>query len=136
MKLLNKTTASLAFLIIVLHMVSSVSVGIMGDHLMIIKVKQLMFYSLPILIVAMGFTVISGKKLSLPIVRDNKLKWIAVASNAFIFLIPLSIVLYIMSQQNKINDLFYALETIEIICGSINIYLLIKIFSNAQWFNK
>ncbi len=136
MKLLNKIAAIFAFLIIALHMIFSVFAEVIGDHLMLIKVKQLIFYSLPILIVVMGFTVISGKKLSLPIVKYNKFKWIAVAANAFIFLIPISIILYVMAQQNKINELFYALNIIEIICGGINVYLLIKIFANARWFTQ
>ncbi|BBB90952.1 MAG TPA: hypothetical protein PKA28_18460 [Methylomusa anaerophila] len=140
-KLFHQTTAAIAFLTIVSFLVSTLVSELIGDHNLIAVVKRTIVYGLSILIVCMPLLVVSGRKLAAsypnnPYVgaKAKRMKWIAL--NAIIFLIPLAVTLNYLAQNNQLNISFYSLQALEIICGSVNILLFGKMYTDGRQINS
>lgn len=137
LKLLNKIASTTAFLMIVSFMLSSVVSEFIGNHVLIATVKRSIFYSLSLLILCMILTTVSTKKLAslhpnspYYLISVKRIKLISL--NGVIFLAPLATVLNYFAQKDNLNMTFYLLQSLELICGLINIFLFRKLFIDLK----
>lgn len=140
LKLLHRMASTTAFLMIISFMTSSLVSEFIGNHILIATVKRTILYALSLLIICMILTAVSEKKLAIlnpnnPYVlrRVKRIKWIGL--NGIVFLTPLAIVLNYLAQNNKIDTTFYLLQSLEITCGLINIFLFTKMFIDEKKIN-
>lgn len=141
LKLLNRIASITAFLMIICFMTSSLASEFIGDHILIAAVKRTILYSLLLLIICMILTAVSEKKLIIlypnnpyALKRVKQIKWIGL--NGAVFLTPLAIVLNYLAQNDRIGTTFYLLQSLEITCGLINIFLFIKMFVEGKKINN
>lgn len=141
LKLLNRIASITAFLMIICFMTSSLVSEFIGDHILIAAVKRTILYALLLLIICMILTAVSERKLTIlypnnfyELRRVRRIKWIGL--NGAIFLAPLAITLNYLAQNDRIGTTFYLLQSLEIICGLINIFLFIKMFVEGKKINS
>ncbi len=137
LKLLHRIASTTAFLMIASFMLSSLISEFIGDHVLIATVKRTIFYALALLIICMILTAVSAKKLALlhpdipyALISIKRIKWIGL--NGVIFLAPLATFLNYFAQKDKLDTTFYLLQSLEIICGLINIFLFAKMFIDQK----
>lgn len=141
LKLLNRIASITAFLMITCFMTSSLVSEFIGDHILIAAVKRTILYALLLLIICMILTAVSQRKLTIlhpnnsyELRRVKRIKCIGL--NGAIFLAPLAITLNYLAQNDRIDTTFYLLQSLEIICGLINIFLFIKMFVDEKKVNR
>lgn len=141
LKLLNRIASITAFLMIICFMTSSLVSELIGDHILIAAVKRTILYALLLLITCMILTAASQRKLTIlypnnsyELRRVKRIKCIGL--NGAIFLAPLAIVLNYLAQNDRIGTTFYLLQSLEITCGLINIFLFIKMFVDGKKINS
>lgn len=137
LKLLCRISSLTAFVLIICFMTSSLVSEFFGDYSLIATVKKSIFYTLPFLIICMIITAISARKLNLlytNIPYDQlvirRVKYIGL--NGVIFLAPLATVLNYLAQNHNFGSIFYLLQSLEIICGLINIIFFTKMFKDKK----
>ncbi len=138
--LINRIASRVAFLMITLFMMSSLISEFIGNQVIIAVVKRTIFYALALLIICMILTAFSAKKLAslypdnfYMIVRVKRIKCIGL--NGIIFLAPLATILNYLASTGKLDKTFYFIQSLEIICGLINIFLFVKIFIDDKKIN-
>jgi hypothetical protein len=137
LKLLNRIASTTAFLMIASFMLSSLVSEFIGNHVLIATVKRIIFYSLPVLIICMILTAASTKKLAslhhnIPYCLINVKRIKLMSLNGVIFLAPLATVLNYFAQKDNLDTIFYLLQSLELICGLINILLFTKMFISLK----
>lgn len=100
---------------------------LMGDHLFIQRVKTVILYALPILIISMPMLAVSGKKLAgnskNPLITKKMKRMKFIAFNGFI-LISLAIYLYYHTNYKVIDNTFLYFQIAELLFGAINLSLM------------
>ena len=141
LKLLNRIASTTAFLMITSFMFSSLVAEFIGDHVLIATVKRAIFYALLLLIICMILAAVSAKKLAclypnIPyaLISVKRIKLIGL--NGVIFLAPLATVLNYFAHTDKLDTTFYLLQSLELICGLINIFLFSKMFIDLKKISK
>jgi hypothetical protein len=137
LKLLNRIASTTAFLMIASFMISSLVSEFIGNHFLIANVKRTIFYSLLLLIMCMILTAVSTKKLTslhpnIPLYLINVKRIKLIGLNGVIFLAPLATVLNYFAHKDNLDTTFYLLQSLELICGLINIFLFIKMFIDLK----
>jgi len=137
LSLVHRLAAIAAFGIIASFMIATIVSEFNGDHELIAIVKKSIYFTIPFLVIFMVITVVSGRKLASsyqhnPYVESKakRMKWIGL--NAFIFLIPLAVVLHLFAESGRIDTTFYLLQLVEIVFGIINLYLFVKMFREGK----
>jgi hypothetical protein len=126
--------AIVAFLTIVSFFISSLVAEFSGDEALIVEVKRIIFYCLPLLFVVMPLLGISGNKLAgksaNPIIK-RKMKRIKFILLNGLILTGLAIYLYVMANAGEIDGTFYALQVVELLAGATNLILLVLMFRDG-----
>jgi hypothetical protein len=123
-----------AFLTILCFFSSTLVVEFMGNYDQIKVVKKAIFYSLPVLFLAMPTILITGKNLLIkPLTihmqaKQKRMKYIVF--NGFC-LVALACALFYLSNNRKIDNLFVLLQVLELLFGFINITLIVLSFRSS-----
>lgn len=124
---IHVSTTIIATLTIAFFFVSSATAEIVGDETFIKKVKEVIFFLLPVMIVTMPILGITGNKLAnksqSPMVngKRRRMKFIAVNGLILIFLASL---LYYRSHYLAIDNMFLAIQFGELAFGFTNLLLI------------
>jgi len=124
---IHKASGILALVVIILFFLASVYSELNGNHEIIIRVKTIILFSMPVMFVLMPIAAITGKKLagksSAPVIKskNNRVKFIAANG---VFLTILAITLYLRATRNQIDETFLIIQFIEFGFGLFNMILL------------
>ncbi|MGH4024076.1 MAG: hypothetical protein ACRDRV_05770 [Pseudonocardiaceae bacterium] len=114
--------------LIVLFFTSSVVVELIGDEHAVTRVKTLILFGVLVLVPSMmvvGATgrILAGRRDS-PLIRAKKKRMIGVAAIGLTVLVPCAVVLQRLAVAGDFDTAFYAIQTVELIGGAVNIVLL------------
>lgn len=125
----HAVSGGLAILIIGTFLVTSLIAELSGDTALITVVKQSIAYGLTILVptmIAVGF---SGTRLAgtskAPIIQRKRRRMAMIAANGLLILVPCALTLAWFATTGAFGMIFYLVQGIEIVAGSVNITLLI-----------
>ena len=131
-KIINKKIHAgagfVAFLMISIFIISTITSEILGNIDTIYFVKQGILYGLILLVPSMMLTGITGnlitknKKSKLIQKKLGRLK--IIAFNGIFILIPCAFYLESSAVSKILNEWFYIIQILELIAGAVNIYLL------------
>jgi hypothetical protein len=119
--------AIVAVITIISFFSSTVIVELTGNHEKVIRLKSVIFYSLPLLIVAMPTIAITGARLASnsqhPDItsKRRRMKWITTNG---ISLVAIACFLFYYSANNQIDRTFFVFQAAELVLGLSNIVLL------------
>ncbi|MGO3933799.1 hypothetical protein NP284_36500 [Rhodopseudomonas pseudopalustris] len=117
-----------AFLTILSFWVSTVVVELGGDHQAIAAVKLGVLWGLLLLIPAIAVTGITGFKLGgaspHPGVAQKRRRMPLIALNGLLVLVPCAIVLQQRASAGQFDQIFNAVQAVELLAGAINLTLL------------
>lgn len=114
--------------LIVLFFTSSVVVELIGDEHAVARVKTLILFGVLVLVPSMmvvGATgrILAGQRDS-PLIRAKKKRMIVVAAIGLTVLVPCAVVLQRLAVSGDFDTAFYAIQTVELIGGAVNITLM------------
>ncbi len=130
LKSIHKIFSIIAFLCISSFFMSTIIVEIFFDRVAIVNLKELIVYpGLFILVPSIIITAISGQKLATSytdskVIQRKQKRMPIIALNGIVLLIPCAIFLYIASNKNQFDILFYTVQSVELIAGCINLVLM------------
>ncbi|MFD0714676.1 hypothetical protein [Paenibacillus sp. GCM10027626] len=117
----HKTSALLAFILILSFQISTVVFEALGDHDIIATVKRLILYGFFVLIPLLLIAEISGRSLAggaeHPLILKKKQRMRLIGINAIIILIPSAVVLYLWSNAGYWGNWFVTVQVLEIMSG-------------------
>lgn len=125
---LHAIAGALALTLISVFWISTMIAETLGSPADIARVKTLILYGFALLVPALASTGMSGNRLGsgwrqAPVARKRKRLAFAGANGVFV-LIPAAVFLAIRAQSGQIDAVFYAVQTIELVAGALNILLL------------
>jgi len=117
-----------ALLTISTFWISTAFVELFGTKESIVLIKKLIIWGMLILIPALIATAISGNILG----KNSENKWIKskkkrmpfIALNGLLILLPSAITLNFLASSDEFYTTFYAVQIVELLAGSVNIFLL------------
>ncbi|MEK6476332.1 hypothetical protein WJR50_02320 [Catalinimonas sp. 4WD22] len=121
------TAAGLAMTLIFTFFSSSLIAELIGDEVIIMKVKTGIFYMLPLMLFLMPALGLSGKKLAgkskAPLIQRKmrRMRWIAINGG---ILILLAVLLYQRAENGRIDTTFMQLQIAELLIGVTNLFLM------------
>lgn len=124
---IHVTATMVAMLSIATFFISSILAEISGDEALIRQVKEAIFFSLPLLLVAMPTLGISGNKLAgksnhpIVLLKQKRMKFIIMNG---IILTSLACFLYYRSHYQSIDTVFLGVQFAEFGFGLINLSLI------------
>ena len=130
-------------LVVKIHLISTVIAGltissfftatiiseVINDTLLIMAVKEKIFYALPVLLISMPSVGVSGIKLTGQYkspVHVAKLKRMKMIAFNGILLILLATYLYISSRDGVLGQLFWVAQILELTLGATNLFLITR----------
>ncbi len=128
LRYLHRTTAMIAFLMILTFFTSTLLVELFGDHQAILMTKTYISYAIWMLIPMMAVTGITGAKLapnvhSGPIGKKKK-RMPFIAINGLLILVPAAIYLQYLASIGQFDAVFYVIQTVELLAGLTNVILM------------
>lgn len=128
MKNLHKVAGTLAFLIIITFLTSTLIAEISGNREWIMKVKTGILWGLlllvPSLIATGGSGNLLGRTLGGRLINQKRTRMTVIAANGILILVPAAIILWNLSRKGSFGMVFIGVQTLEILAGLINIYLI------------
>jgi hypothetical protein len=137
-KLRNIHTVSsiLAIILISTFLITTLIAELSGIVPFITTVKQGIAFGLLILVPTMATIGLSGARLAgtttYPVIQQKRRSMIFIAANGLLVLMPCALILAWLATTDRFGVIFYVVQGIELIAGSINITLLVR---NA-WIGK
>jgi hypothetical protein len=121
--------ACTAILTIATFLTATILVELLGSHEAIAQVKHLIVIpGLFILIPALATTGATGFSLSQSrtgrLVENKKKRMPFIAANGILILLPSAIMLNLWAQAGTFNANFYVVQTVELMAGSLNLFLM------------
>ena len=120
--------SGLALLTILTFFTSTVITEIFGSVEQIAALKEMIFFALPLMLIAMPLLGLSGKwlagKSQAPLVLRKFKRMKLISLNGFL-LIMLAASLYFTSRDLRLDNTFYLLQGAELLLGGVNISLMI-----------
>ncbi|WP_299736299.1 hypothetical protein [uncultured Roseobacter sp.] len=127
-KTLHPIAGGIALLTIFTFWMSTILSELFGSTAAIVVVKTLIPWGFMILIPALMTAGITGatlsKKFRGPLVAKKQKRMPFLAANGILILIPSALYLSFKAQAGDFDAAFYAVQTIELIAGAVNIALL------------
>ncbi|WP_298969797.1 hypothetical protein [uncultured Roseobacter sp.] len=127
-KTLHPIAGGIALLTIFTFWMSTILSELFGSTAAIVMVKTLIPWGFVILIPALMTAGITGatlsKKFRGPLVAKKQKRMPFLAANGILILIPSALYLSFKAQAGDFDAAFYAVQTIELIAGAVNIALL------------
>lgn len=127
-KTLHPIAGGIALLTIFTFWMSTILSELFGSTAAIVVVKTLIPWGFVILIPALMTAGITGatlsKKFRGPLVAKKQKRMPFLAANGILILIPSALYLSFKAQAGDFDAAFYAVQTIELIAGAVNIALL------------
>lgn len=125
---LHAAAGAVALLTICAFWLSTAVVELIGDAGQIAAVKTAILYGMAILIPAMAATGASGaalgRRMRLPLIAAKVRRMKIIAGNGLIVLVPSAVFLALRAQAGTFDTWFYAVQTVELVAGAVNIALL------------
>ena len=125
----------MALAIISLFFLASVYTEINGNHDLILNVKTIIVFTMPIMLILMPVAAITGKKIAgksmAPIIKikKNRVKFIAING---IILMVLAVLLYLRASNGQIDNTFLTLQFTEFAFGLANMSLLLLMIRDGR----
>lgn len=127
--LIHAVAGSLAMLLIALFLSSTLYAELFADHELITQVKRLivfpgLFVLIPCLIATggSGYSLANGRKGRLISAKKKRMPFIAL--NGILVLVPCAIFLSFWAGQGRFDLIFYSVQAIELLAGTINLTLM------------
>ncbi|MDN3682968.1 hypothetical protein QWZ04_21935 [Vibrio tapetis subsp. quintayensis] len=124
----HRIAAMTAFFMIFSFFSSSLLVELFGDHHAILTVKTSIMYAMGLLIFVMALTGITGTKLAPNarggVIGRKKKRMPLIAMNGLLILVPSAIYLQHLASQGQFGTVFYSVQALELVAGSINLVLM------------
>ena len=133
--IIHKVSGMMALTIISLFFLASVYVEINGNHDLILNVKTIIVFTMPIMLILMPAAAITGKKIAgksmAPIIKikKNRVKFIAING---IILMVLAVLLYLRASNGQIDNTFLTLQFTEFAFGLANMSLLLLMIRDGR----
>lgn len=129
LKNLHKTAASFALFLIASFWLSTVMVELFATKQSIVFVKTAIAYAIPLLVISMLVTGLTGKGLARhckneTFVQRKQKRMKVVALLGVFILIPSAYVLQHLATQQDFSFCFYLVQGFELLAGAINLTLL------------
>jgi hypothetical protein len=126
----HRIAGGLAFLIIAVFWTATVASELMGTAVIIATVKTAILWAMAILIPALMITGGSGFSLARKrrgLLLDRKRRRMPIiAANGILVLLPSAIYLANKAQSGEFDTMFYAVQSLELIVGAVNLTLIGK----------
>ncbi|WP_295893465.1 hypothetical protein [uncultured Vibrio sp.] len=127
-KLIHRVAAMMAFFMILVFFSSTLLVEIAGSKQSILEVKRAISYAIFLLIPTMAIVGITGSKMAgssqHPTLVAKKKRTPIIALNGLLILTPSAFYLYHLAEQDQFNNIFYAVQALELIAGLVNLSLM------------
>ena len=133
--IIHKVSGMMALAIIFLFFLASVYAEINGNHELILNVKTIIIFTMPIMLILMPAAAITGKKLAgkstAPTIKlkNNRVKFIAI--NGMILMV-LAVLLYLRASNGQIDNTFLILQFTEFAFGLANMSLLLFMIRDGR----
>lgn len=128
LKRLHPIAGMIAFLTILTFWLSTAISELFGSAETIATVKLAIPWGFLILVPALAITGVSGLRIagtsSDPRVTRKKLRMPIIAGNGLLILIPAALYLATLASRGEFGGLFYAIQTIELVAGAVNLMLM------------
>jgi hypothetical protein len=128
LKRLHLTAATAGFLTILTFWISTVLAELSGSYSLITTVKQTIPWGFLILVPALAITGATGFSAagssSEPRIRAKRHRMPFIAGNGLLILIPAALFLDRLASRGEFGALFYAVQTLELIAGAVNLTLM------------
>lgn len=106
------------------------------DEAAILAVKEAILTGLCLLIPALAITGGSGFSLARgrhsPAIDQKRKRMKIIAANGLLLLLPLAIMLYLRATAGLFDGLFYVMQTLEVLAGSVQLVLLARNFRDGR----
>ncbi|EAQ67223.1 hypothetical protein MED121_14889 [Marinomonas sp. MED121] len=126
--LVHKTSALICFILIACFFSSSLLFDMFGNQESVLIVKNGIFYSIWLLIPLMAITGMTGVKMAPKVtsgpIGAKKKRMPLVALNGLLILLPAAYFLRELALNGEFNSLYYAIQTLELFAGFINLTLM------------
>ena len=125
LSMIHRVSAIIVLLIITTFLLSS-TYAELTDLNLLRSVKRYIALTLPVLVILMGTTVITGQRMgkSNSSVVRRKLKRMRIIGLNGVVLISIALILYLKVVRNEFDTTFWVLQTVEQVAGISNIWLL------------
>ena len=121
-------SASIALLTIASFWTASILSEVFASHDTVALIKASILQGMLLLIPAMATAGITGNLLGkgwrLPVVAQKTRRMKIIAANGLLLLLPSAVFLAMRAQDGQFDSLFYAVQTLELVAGAVNITLL------------
>ena len=128
---IQRVATFMATLCIITFLLSTLSVEIFGSLESVAKIKSMivspgLFILIPAMVIAgaTGFSLSKGRKGKL--VEAKKKRMPIIALNGLIVLVPAAITLNNWAAVGSFDQVFYSVQVLEVIAGTVNATLMIK----------
>ncbi|OEE59020.1 hypothetical protein A1OK_03150 [Enterovibrio norvegicus FF-454] len=126
--LIHRTAGALAFLTVASFFTSTLFAELSGVQHHIVTVKQAILWCIPLLILSMMLTGVSGNKLypskgkGVIGAKQGRIK--IAAANGLLVMLPSAVFLYFKAVSLEFDGYFWAVQAIELVGGAINLTMI------------
>ena len=134
-KIIHPIAGGIAFATILVFWLSTLWVELVGTQAQVIAVKTAIPFGLLVLIPAMiavggsGFGLANGRRTGLIGTKARRMR--IIAANRVLILVPSTLFLSWKAQAGALDTVFYSVQVIELISGTINLILLGQSFRDG-----
>ena len=130
-KILHRLAGILATLCVATLLLSTVLVGLLGTNSSLAEVKALivspgLLILIPALIFAGGSGMFLSRERKGGLVNAKKSRMPFIAANGLLVLVPCALLLNHWAAQGLVGPAFVAVQTLELVAGSVNLTLMIR----------
>jgi hypothetical protein len=125
----HAVAAAVAVLLPSTFLMASVAAELSGMVGLVAGVKRGVLLAIPLLVIAMAVTVLSGRRLAgrsrHPTVRRKMARIKVIAPTAVLVLVPAAVVLDRLASVGAFGPTFLAVQGLELVAGAVNVTLLL-----------
>lgn len=134
--LIHAGAGTVAMILISGFLTATVISELLLDEVAILAVKKAILTGLCLLIPTLAITGGSGFSLARgrhsPAIDRKRKRMKIIAANGLLLLLPLAIMLYLRATAGLFDSFFYAMQTLEVLAGSVQLVLLARNFRDGR----
>ena len=138
--IIHASAGTVAMILIANFLTATLISELLLDETAILTVKEAILIGLCLLIPAMAITGGSGLSLARsrhsPAIDRKRRRMKIIAANGLLILLPLAILLYMRAAAGLFDGLFYAMQALEVLAGSVQLALLCRNFRDGRKMTK